>query len=391
MTEVIVVGGGVMGCATAFELAKRHVDVALVDQTLPGRATSASAGGLWPIGEAVGLGCGVILQAARGEFHDGPTILPAAFRRFLLQSNDLFPTLSEELVDKGGIDIEYEPGPGLIYAVLEESERDYVGRILDRLGGDGSVHWLPPTELREIEPLLNPKIVGGALIEGEHQVNPMMLAEGYKRAALECGARFLGSTLVECLLRRGDRVTGVRLRGGEHLLAETTINAAGAWSGELAASVDVFLPVEPIRGQIVLTETLPKTLNACVSTSACYLAQKKHGEVLIGSTTERVGFDTSVTREGISSLCRGAANVIPMLEKVWVKRVWAGLRPGSPDELPILGPVKGVDGYLNATGLFRTGIVAAPLAAKMLAQFLSGEELSFPMEPFLAERLPGTT
>ena len=98
-----------------------------------------------------------------------------------------------------------------------------------------------------------------------------------------------------------------------------------------------------------------------------------------------------MTLVGISSLCRGAARVSPILEEVWVKRVWSGLRPGSPDELPILGPVTGVDGYLNATGLFRTGIVAAPLAAKMLAQFLSGEELSFPMEPFLAERLPGTT
>jgi len=386
--EVIVVGGGVMGSATAFELARRGVEVVLIDQSLPGRATSASAGGLWPISEAVGLGCGVILHAAQDGFHDGPPILPVVFRRFLQESNDLFPVLSEELAEIGGIDIEFAPGPGLIYVALDESEREYVRRILASLGGEGSVGWLRPSELREIEPLLSDEIVGGVLIEGEHQVNPMMLAEGYKRAALASGADFLGSTLVEGLIRRGDRVSGVRLQDGSDLLAETTINAAGAWSGKLAASADMLLPVEPIRGQIVLTETLPRTLNACVSTSTCYLAQKKHGEVLIGSTTERAGFDASVTRDGISSLCRGAARVVPMLEDVWVKRVWAGLRPGSPDELPILGPVASLDGYLNATGLFRTGIVAAPLAAKMLAEFLAGEDLSFPMEPFLAERFP---
>jgi hydrogen cyanide synthase HcnC len=111
-----------------------------------------------------------------------------------------------------------------------------------------------------------------------------------------------------------------------------------------------------------------------------------HGEVLIGSTTERAGFDVSVTQDAISSRCRGAIRAVPMLRNVGVKRVWAGLRPGTPDELPILGAVDGVTGIINATGGFRTGIVASPLAAESVAQAITGEELSVPIDSFLASR-----
>jgi hydrogen cyanide synthase HcnC len=127
-------------------------------------------------------------------------------------------------------------------------------------------------------------------------------------------------------------------------------------------------------------------LSACLSTSGCYLAQKLHGEVLIGSTTERVGFDVSVTPEGISSLCRGAVRAIPLLRHAGIKRVWAGLRPGTEDELPILGPMPGIQGYVNASGGFRTGIVAAPMTARIVAQCVVGEEPEMPITPFLAER-----
>ena len=149
------------------------------------------------------------------------------------------------------------------------------------------------------------------------------------------------------------------------------------------------LPVFPVRGQVVLTEALPRILRACLSTSGCYLAQKKHGEILIGSTTEVVGFDVSVTTEHITALCRGAVRAVPMLRRVGVKRIWAGLRPGTPDELPVLGPVDGLDGYCNAAGGFRTGIVAAPMTARMVAQSILNETPSLPIEPFLAARFDG--
>ena len=143
-------------------------------------------------------------------------------------------------------------------------------------------------------------LVGGALLPEEHQVNPMLFAEAYKRGALGYGAKLLHDTRVTGLRRRGDRILGVEV-GDEFIPAETTVNAAGAWAGRLAATADIELPVSPVRGQVVLTETLPATLRSCVSTSECYLLQKLHGELLIGSTTESVGFDVSVSDCAIRS------------------------------------------------------------------------------------------
>ena len=153
-----------MGSALAYELAKRKISVTLVDRSLPGRASSASAGGLWPIGEAVGLGCGVILHASKGNSEEGPDILPEVFREFLRQSNGMFADLAIELKEVSGADFEYQPGPGLIYAVLEEKERTYVHRILESLGEGAPVQWLDPDELRKVEPLLTDNLVGLSLI-----------------------------------------------------------------------------------------------------------------------------------------------------------------------------------------------------------------------------------
>jgi hydrogen cyanide synthase HcnC len=384
--DVIVVGGGVIGCAVTHELARRSVRVMLLDKSLPGRATSASAGGLWPVGEAVGLGCGVIYHAARpGAGTGDPEPLPEAFRDFLSRSNSLFPELALELRELTALDVEYAPGAGLLFVIYDDSERAFVGRVARSLPPDARLEVLSPQEVARLEPRLTRDVRGGALLPGEHQVNPMLLAEAFKRAAVKRGAAFHGDTRVTGLRRRGDRVMGVEV-GEEFLPCHTVVNAAGAWAGRLAATAGLELPVVPVRGQIVLTETLPPVLNACLSTSACYLAQKAHGEVLIGSTTEHAGFDTAVTPEAIRSLCRGAVRAVPLLRRVGVKRTWAGLRPGTPDELPILGPVAGLDGYVNAAGGFRTGIVAAPLTGQVVAQLVGGETPCCPVGPFSVDR-----
>lgn len=388
VADVVVAGGGVVGCAVAWELARRDVDVLLIDRQMPGRATSASAGGLWPVGEAVGLGCGVIYQAARSG-SDGvdtvPESLPVVFRDFLVQSNAEFPALADSLLDQTGIDIELDSGPGLLFLMNSARQQAVVDNIARGLPDGFVLEILTPEEVATLEPSLTTEIVGGALLPGEHQVNPMLLAEAYKRAALAAGARMQHATLIDALHRDGDRVVGVNVVG-ELIECRTVVNAAGAWAGGLAATAGMALPVEPIRGQVVLTEALSPLLTTCITTSSCYLAQKRHGEVLIGSTTEHVGFDTSVTEKGVGDLCRGAIAAVPCLEDVLVKRVWAGLRPGTPDELPVLGPVEGVEGYINATGGFRTGIVAAPLMARVAVQGLVGETPDFDVTPFLVSR-----
>jgi hydrogen cyanide synthase HcnC len=386
MADVIVVGGGVIGCAVTYELARRSVRVLLLDKSLPGRASSASAGGLWPVGEAVGLGCGVIYHAAQANSaDDGPEPLPEAFRDFLTQSNARFPGLAEELQELAGVDIEYAPAGGLIFVIYDQREQAFVDRVARALPARTRLEILSPREIAQLEPRLTPDLLGGARLPDEHQVNPMLLAEAFKRSALTLGASFRHDTRGTALRRRDDRVVGVEV-GEEFLPCQTVVNAAGAWAGGLAATIGLQLPVVPVRGQIVLTETLPQALNVCLSTSSCYLAQKAHGEVLIGSTTERAGFDTAVTPEAIRALCQGAVRAVPLLRRVGVKRTWAGLRPGTPDELPVLGPVSGLNGYVNAAGGFRTGIVAAPRTGQLVAELVCGETPCCAVEPFLMER-----
>ena len=386
--DVVIAGGGVVGHATAWELARRGVEVLTVDRHLPGRATSASAGGLWPVGEAVGLGCGVIYQAARTGSDSGdavPESLPEVFRDFLVESNRRFPELAEELEDLTGVDIELDSGPGLLFLMQTARQQSVVDNIARGLPEGFVLEILSPEEVGELEPAVCSEIVGGALLPGEDQVNPMLLAEAYKRAALASGGRLQHDRLVDEILREDDRVIGVRM-GEETVACDHVVNAAGAWAGQLAATAGITLPVEPVRGQVVLTQSLPPLIASCLSTSSCYLAQKRHGEILIGSTTEHVGFDTGVTEEGIRGLCRGAVAAAPALADVGVKRVWAGLRPGTPDEMPVLGPVADVEGYINVTGGFRTGIVAAPLMARVTAQAIVGETPDVAIEPYHAER-----
>ena len=183
----------------------------------------------------------------------------------------------------------------------------------------------------------------------------------------------------------GTRVTGVEA-GGRWIPCDVVVNAAGYWAGEVGAMAGLRVPVTPVRGQIVCTETLPETLTACVSTTDCYLAQKWHGEIIIGSTTEHAGFDVATTATATRGLAAGAIRAVPALARATVKRTWSGLRPGSPDELPILGPVDGLDGYLNACGHFRTGILNAPLTGRILAALAAGEGPGHPIDPFLLSR-----
>jgi hypothetical protein len=159
----------------------------------------------------------------------------------------------------------------------------------------------------------------------------------------------------------------------------------GAWAADLSEwATGLSIPVKPVKGQIVLTERLPKLLNGCLTTSDCYMAQKDNGEILIGSTTEDKGFDATPSRRSWAGA--GGHPCVPELAQVNLKRTWAGLRPGSPDELPILGPVDNVEGYFNACGHFRTGILTSAITGVLLDKVVHNEQLPLDITPFLASR-----
>ncbi len=386
LVDTVVVGGGVIGCAVADALARAGRKVHLLDATLPGRATSASAGGLWAVGESIGLGCGVILHAQENPDAEqaGPMPLPRVFMDFLLAGNRQFPRLGPELKERTGIDVEVESGTGLLYLLYEDNHVQHARQLQDWLGqeSDLMVTW-SPEEVRDHDPCLTDELAGGVFFPGDNQVNPMLLAEAWKRSAILAGAEFH-----PCRVERIERAGKSFLlhSGSERWESPELVIAAGAWSGDLAQMVGASLPVFPVRGQIVCTETLSRTLRSNLSTPDCYVLQKSHGEVIVGSTTERSDFGTQVRPGDLRDLARGACRAVPGLASLAVKRTWAGLRPGTPDEFPVLGPDPDIENLYYATGGFRTGIVAAPITAELVACSILGTTPSFPQEPFLARR-----
>lgn len=385
--DVVVVGGGAVGSCVAYALARRGVPVTLLDASTPGRATSASAGGLWPLGESLGLGCGVIFHAASGSGTAGPEPLPRAFMEFLCASNDRFPLLAAELCELSGVDIEAESGTGLLYLLYDEAQERHARRIFEWLGAGRELveHWTPD-QVRERDPLVTTQLRGAIHFPNDNQVNPMLLAEALKRSATAKGAKFVAEARVTALHLANERVVAVETTQGR-VACGAVVNAAGAWSGQIARMAGVEIPITPVRGQIVCTETLRAgTLRSNLSTRDCYMLQKAHGEVIVGSTTERSEFDVSVRYEDMRSLAAGAVRAVPALADVTVKRAWAGLRPGTPDELPILGPDHRIPNLFHATGGFRTGIVAAPLSGEVVAATVVGERPCVAVDPFLVGR-----
>lgn len=389
--DVVVVGGGVVGCAAAYYTAKRGMRVTLVDMPKRGRATSASAGGLWPLGESAGLGCGVIFyktllaKGAIQEGANGPTQLPRSFLDFAVESNGMFPALADELREASGMDIELE-STSLLFLMYDEGDEAYAKPLWEHCPcGRSMIDWLTTEEVAKEEPFVTRELRGALRFRGDDQVNPYRFADALRAAARTHGATILSHTEVTGLTVGSGRITGVQTKSGP-IPCDIVVNAAGAWAADVGRMAGLKVPVHPVRGQIVCTETLPETLSACLSTTDCYLAQKRHGEVIIGSTTEEVGFNVGVTPAAIQSLAAGAVRAVPLLARVAVKRVWSGLRPGSPDELPILGPVEGLGGYLNACGHFRTGILTAPLTGRVIAELAASERPSHPVEPFLLSR-----
>lgn len=394
--DVVVIGGGVIGSAVAYYAARQGLGVTLVDLPKRGRATSASAGGLWSLGESVGLGCGVIFHKARlakGTAHEGthvPPQMPKSFLNFAMASNALFPQLTGDLRELAGMDIEYDRN-SLLFLMYDDGDEAFARQLWkDCPCGKSLSEWVTPEELARQEPNLTRDTRGALRFNGDDQVNPYKLADALREACRALGGTILTHTEVTGLQVTEKRVTAVETTSGT-LPCATVVNAAGAWAAEIGRMAGLEIPVYPVRGQIVGTETLPRIVHASVSTTDCYLAQKQHGEIIIGSTTEEVGFDTGVTPSAIRTLSAGAIRAIPMLERVGVKRVWSGLRPGSPDELPILGAVSGLEGYLNACGHFRTGILNAPLTGLVLSELLANKPLSFPIMPFLQARFSQTT
>ncbi|MDD5409928.1 MAG: FAD-dependent oxidoreductase [Methylobacter sp.] len=400
--DVVIVGGGVIGAACAYYLSKcKGLKIALIDSKRSGNASRASAGGLWAIGESVGLGCGVIFSRKSSSINVNeydpvaaktitPHILPECFFNLALASNALYPALHEELREVYDVDFKFEE-TGLKFVMYDEEDRHYAEHIASNISYlSNNLRWLDHNELRDSEPYISHEAIGAIEFLCDHQVNPFRLTDAYIEAARQNGIDIYMNTNVTNVLRVGQRVMGVVTAEKGEISCNTLINAAGSWAADISEwATGIRLPIKPIKGQIVLSEKLPRFLHGCVTTSDCYIVQKDNGEILIGSTTEDVGYDTATSYPEIATLVKGAMRCIPELRHTNVKRCWAGLRPGTPDELPILGLLDGMDGYINACGHFRTGILTSAITGVITQSIVCGEPIPVDITPFLATRFNG--
>jgi len=393
--DIIIVGGGVVGTSIAYELSKDPtLSIKLIDAKKEGNATQASAGGLWAIGESVGLGCGVIFfktlskrkQEAGQEILETqrPHQLPPFFFDFCLRSNDLFPQLWKELKEIGGLDFKLEK-TGLKFVMYDDDDRSYAQNIYDSIPHlQNQMAWMDSKQLEEDEPFINKDAIGALTFLNDDQVNPYLLMNAFRDAAKAQGVDVINAEVSDIEVNNG-KVIAVHT-AKERIACKTVINAAGSWAAQIGNMVNISLPITPVKGQILLSEKMPKVLKSCLSTSDCYIAQKDNGEILVGSTTENKGFDTTGTFQQLQGLAKGAMKAIPILRQMNCKRTWAGLRPGTPDEVPILGPVEGIEGYLNACGHFRTGILTSAITARMINDLVHHKEPELDIKPFLFSR-----
>jgi len=348
--DVAVIGGGVIGLAAAWRTAQRGLRVVVLDAGEPAAAWRWSAGMLAPVTEA--------------EYGED------ALLALGLRSAAAYPAFCAELAAASGRD----PGlreTGTLVVARDDDEAQELERLLAFRRAHGlAVERLRPSQARRLEPALAPAVRLALDVPGDGSVDPRRLVAALAEAVDRAGGE-VRHARAERLLADDDRVTGVALAGGEVLSAPRVLVAAGAWGGALGGP-----PVRPVKGQVLRLRD-PRgagLVGRTVRTREAYLVPRADGRYVLGATVEEQGFSTAPTAGGVFELVRDLAEVVPGLLELEIEELGAGLRPGSPDNLPSVGPGI-VAGLVWATGHYRNGILLAPVTAELAAAALAGEPL----------------
>ena len=375
--DVAVVGAGVIGLSIGWRLARRGLSVAVVDAGPAGGGTSAAATGMLAASAEHEPGGGPLLELAR-------------------ESLALWPALRREVEAESGLSIDYRDEGTLIVAVgRDEVERLRFRHKMQRDAGLDA-RWLSGAAVLDLEPGLRPNIAAGILCPGDHQVDPGSTLQALKAAFLGQGGHLAESTRVERLEMEGGRVTGIATSAGI-CHAGTVVVASGAAiaSGSLLP-IGIRVPVRPLKGQSMALRgrsafgrpaALP--VDHVIWTSEIHIAPKADGRMIVGATMEEAGFDASVTAGGLYALLEGVRRVLPGAEDMAVEAVWAGFRPTSEDDAPILGGTA-VRGLLLAAGHHRNGYLLAPVTARAIEDLVVDGAVRGAAAGFGLHRFEGT-
>ncbi|MFJ5231641.1 glycine oxidase ThiO [Kitasatospora sp. NPDC088391] len=364
-SDVLVVGGGIIGLGVAWRTAQRGLSVAVVDPSPGGGAVRVAAGMLAPVTEL--------------QYGEEPLL------RLGVASNERYAAFTAELTELTGLDTGYR-ATGTLAVALDADDRAELRELhafQARLGL--SSEWLTGRECRRLEPMLAPGVRGGLHVADDHQVDGRRLAAALVAACERLGVVFHRAAAAE-LLTGGHpgaaRATGVRLSTGAELSAGCTVLAAGPRSHLLPGLPDGVLPaIRPVKGQVLRLRVPPRyapflsrNVRAVVRGQHIYLVPRADGELVVGATTEEQGHDTTVTAGGVYELLRDAHELVPGITELELVETGAGLRPGSPDNAPLLGPTA-LPGLAAATGHYRNGVLLTPVTADLLADYLATGEL----------------
>ncbi len=362
-SDVLIVGGGIIGAACARSLELRDVTVTVIEAgPKPGAATPAAAGMLAPFFEIS---------------PDDPLL------SLTVRARDLYADLAPALQDETGIDICLWMEGIVHVAFTEEEVTRAKGDVAWQRQSGFPAHWLPADDLRERLPGVAPDALGGALAPEDGALEPRALHEALLESAETKGARIVRGESVEEIVIEGERTTAVRTASELHRAGAVLI-AAGCWSGPLAG-LPRPLSVVPIRGQMAALVWPEGEPRAVVYGSGGYVLERA-GEAVAGTTMEHAGFEPSVTDEGLNQIFRATRRIYPALDGAEVVRTWAGLRPGTPDGRPILGPDPTVPNLWYATGHGRNGVLLAGLSGELLAQLYVGDSVAFDLSPMAPGR-----
>jgi len=360
--DVIVIGAGIVGLSAARALRASGARVVVLDKGQPGgEASSAAAGWL----------------AAQAETEPGAPLLDVALR-----ARERHVSLAAELEEETGIGVQLSAEGTIELAFTEDEARVLLLRREWQSARGLAADLLSADEARRAEPSVNPAVITGLRLSGDRSVDNVRLSRALAASAAGRGCALLSGRPITALRVQEGRVEGVTTEG-QDLRAPVVIEAMGAWSALLPGDPSP-PPVEPVRGQILVYQA-PGLLHHVLCTARGYIVPRADGRMLAGSTLERAGFDKSVTAAGLDTVARIAVEIAPSLRARPPAGSWAGLRPGTPDQLPIVGP-GALSGLFHATGLYRSGILLGPLLGEAIARMAMGSDPGIDLSAFSPHR-----
>ena len=369
--RIVIVGGGVIGLSIAHHLVEKGAHPIVIEKSYFAREAS------W-----AGAGFLDLRSASRVD---------SDFFFFCKKSFDLFPDWCEKLKKDSGVDPEFIQSGSLDLAFHEEEEKSIqsLEKAMNAFGEKG--RWLSRGEVLQLEPDLSPQLRSAFFVDGTSQVRPPRLGRALVTSLQKAGIELRDHEAVDDFIFRGRRIIGVRTSKGE-IEADQVVLSAGPWTEALCEKLGFPIPAQPIRGQAVLFRDDPGRVRHILFTGIgkafVYMVPRLDGHLFVGSTLEKAGFDKNMTPEGEEKLERGARLFCPRLTSAQVEFRWAGLRTGSVDGWPYLGPIPGAEGAWLATGHFTHGLLQSAVSGHLMAQALTGEKTDLSLTPFAPGRQP---